>query len=226
MTKVNISKNLAEVRSRIEKSARQSGRSGHDITLVAVSKTVNELAISQAWDLGIEDFGENRVQELVRKSSALPEACWHFIGRLQTNKVKDVISRVGLIHSLDRWQLAQELDKRARQNGHPVRALVQVNITGEKSKTGISTQEVFDFIDSCGEFQSLQIMGLMTMAIEDDNPENSRPVFKELAELGRSISKRFPKADFPYLSMGMSQDYEVAIEEGANIVRIGSALFK
>jgi pyridoxal phosphate enzyme (YggS family) len=223
---MNINRNLCEVRDRIEKAALKSGRRGCDITLVAVSKTVDEEAVRQAWELGVKDFGENRVQELIKKSNALPEAHWHFIGRLQTNKVKDVVNRAYLIHSLDRWQLAYELDKRAGQENKQVEALIQVNITGENSKTGFAAAEVVDFLAACSEFNYLQIRGLMTMAIEDENPENSRAVFRELNELCQRMKRKNPQVKLDYLSMGMSQDYEVAIEEGANIVRIGSALFK
>lgn len=217
---------LAEIRSLIERAALKSGRGGQDITLVAVSKMVDDTTVRQAYDLGIRDFGENRVQEFNRKRHQLPQARWHYIGRLQTNKVKEVVGRAYLIHSLDRWALAQEIDRRAQQSGIQVPALVQVNISGEGSKAGLSEGEVESFLNSVGELPALQIWGLMTIAVQESDPEASRPIFRELAQLRRNLQKRnFRNVDLKYLSMGMSQDYEVAVEEGANIVRIGSALF-
>jgi pyridoxal phosphate enzyme (YggS family) len=180
-----------------------------------------------AYDLDIQDFGENRVQDFIKKKQSLDQARWHFIGRLQTNKVKDIVGSAFLIHSLDRWSLAQEIDKRGQYLGILVPVLLQVNISEEESKTGLKTDEVESFLDSIGELKSLQLEGLMTIAVQDTEPERSRPVFKELAALRGVLQKKiFSNVNLKYLSMGMSQDYEVAIEEGANIVRIGSALFE
>ena len=145
------------------------------------------------------------------------------IGRLQTNKVKDVVGRVALIHSLDRWNLAEELNKRAKNAGIEVPVLLQVNISAEEQKAGISIGEVDDFLVSMGELEAVKISGLMTIAPLVDNPEETRPVFKKLYELQQDLSgKQYKNVDWKYLSMGMSQDFEIAIEEGANIVRIGS----
>ncbi|MEQ8200832.1 MAG: YggS family pyridoxal phosphate-dependent enzyme [Syntrophomonadaceae bacterium] len=222
----NISQRLNKIRSKIDRAARKSGRTLQDITLVAVSKTVGPEAVMAAFQLGVTDFGENRVQELIRKSNLLPQARWHLIGRLQSNKVKDVVGKTCLIHSLDRWPLAEEINKRGAMLGIRVPALVQVNITGEKSKTGLEPGDVLEFLQSAGQLPALQIMGLMTMAEEHPDPEASRPVFRELADLrSRMAGIRWENVELRHLSMGMSQDYEVAVEEGADIVRIGSALF-
>jgi len=223
---VELQQRLIEVERRIGQAAQKSGRSSQNITLLAVSKTVSNDTVAQAYELGIRDFGENRVQEFVSKNHSLPQAKWHIIGRLQTNKVKDVVGKAFLIHSVDRWQLAQELDKRGHYLKVPVPVLLQVNISGEKSKTGLKADEVVNFLQSVGEFTSLKVMGFMTMAELSSEPEESRPVFRELSSLKKQLDRKtFTNVELKYLSMGMSQDYEVAIEEGANIVRIGSALF-
>jgi len=210
----------------IDRAARKTGRRGQDITLVAVSKMVDNASVRQAYDLGIVDFGENRVQEFTRKINNLPQARWHLIGRLQTNKVKDIVGRAFLIHSLDRWALAQEINKRGQYLDIKVPVLVEVNISGEESKAGFEAKEVDNFLQSIGELNNIQVLGLMTIAVQDSDPEASRPVFRELTLLKESLArKKYSNVNLKYLSMGMSQDYEVAIEEGANIVRIGSALF-
>lgn len=221
-----MSNRIDEIRKRIEQAAQRSGRNAQEVTIVAVSKMVDDAAVRKAYELGIRDFGENRVQELNRKMSRLSQARWHLIGRLQTNKVKDVVGRAYLIHSLDRWTLAREINKRGQQLGIRVPVLVQVNISGEESKAGLPADEVEEFLTSVGELPELQILGLMTIAVQESEPEASREVFRELAQLRRNLQKKFyHNVELNYLSMGMSQDYEVAVEEGANIVRIGSALF-
>lgn len=217
---------MREIRQRIEQSARRSGRSPQEITLVAVSKMADDAEVRQVYELGVRDFGENRVQELVRKMNLLPAARWHMIGRLQTNKVKDLVGRAYLIHSLDRWSLAKEIDGRAGRLGIKVPVLLQVNVSEEASKTGLPLGEVRDFLMAIEDLPCLQVKGLMTMAALDSGAEASRPVFRKLAELRSSLrAESFRNVELDYLSMGMSQDFEVAIEEGANIVRIGSALF-
>lgn len=218
---------LNDIRHKIDRAANKSSRRGSDITLVAVSKTVGVEAVAQAYALGIADFGENRVRELKNKKNFLPQARWHLIGRLQTNKVKEVVGHAHLIHSLDRWALAEDINRRGLMLGIRVPVLVQVNIIGAESKTGLNPSDVEAFLRSIAQLPALQVTGLMTMAEEDPDPEQSRPVFKELAALkARMIRLRLENVQLRHLSMGMSQDYEVAIEEGADIVRIGSALFK
>lgn len=218
---------LDDINQRIDHAARKTGRSRIDITLVAVTKTIEPEIVQEAFSLGLRDFAENRVQELVRKKAFLPDARWHLIGRLQTNKVKDVVGQTFLIHSLDRWPLAVEINKRGLAKGIEVPVLVQVNVSGESSKTGVDPETVSSFLDAVGDLKALRVLGLMTIAPEDPDPESSRPIFRELVSVKNKMKVRsFANVDLRYLSMGMSQDFEVAIEEGADIVRIGSALFK
>ncbi len=221
-----LSKKLTVIQQNIEKAARKSGRSGQDITLLAVTKTVDIATAQQAFELGIRDFGENRTQELNRKLAAIPDARWHMIGRLQSNKLKDIVGRVHLIHSMDSWHMAEEIDKRARRLQTEAAVLLEVNISGEEQKAGIEPGDVAGMLDSLGQLPSLRLYGFMTMAPLSSVGEESRPIFAELYNLREKLkNKHFANVELKYLSMGMSQDYEVAIEEGANIVRIGSALF-
>ena len=223
---MELKNSLKMVKDRIAGAAARSGRNPLDITLVAVSKTVDSETVHRAYELGVTDFGENRVQQLHNKANQLPQARWHLIGRLQTNKAKDVVGRVVLIHSLDRWNLAEELDKRGQKQGVEVPCLLQVNIAGEEQKAGVEPGEVETFLDSMGQLKALRIYGLMTMAPLLDDGEKARPVFRELYQIKEKLSKyRYNNVEMNYLSMGMSQDFEVAIEEGANIVRIGSSIF-
>lgn len=217
---------ITEVQRKIDQAARISGRSGQDITLVAVSKTVDIDVAKMAWDIGIRDFGENRTQELNRKQEAIPSARWHMIGRLQTNKVKDVVGKTCLIHSMDSWHLAEAIHKRGQILQMEVPVLLQVNISGEEQKAGVDPQDVEHFLASLGELENIRIYGMMTMAPLHFEGEESRPVFAALARLNTEMKKKnFHQVDLQYLSMGMSQDFETAIEEGANMVRIGSAIF-
>lgn len=218
--------NIQTVREKVRKAAMRAGTNPHDICLVAVSKTVGLDEIGHACQLGIADFGENRVQDLLRKQSEYPQVRWHMIGHLQTNKVKDIIGRACLIHSLDRWELAEYIERRAEKQRFVVPTLLQVNISGEESKGGVRPHEVPDFLAAISQFKYLRIQGLMTMAPEVDDPEETRPVFKELRKIFDTTKKQnYPQVEMRYLSMGMTQDYEVAIEEGANMVRVGRALF-
>lgn len=217
---------IITVQSKIERAARSQGRTGQDITLVAVSKTVDVNVAQSAFDIGIRDFGENRTQELNRKLEFIPSARWHMIGRLQSNKVKEVVGKACLIHSMDSWHLAEAINKRAQYLQIEVPVLLQINIAGEEQKAGIDPKDAAAFLASVGELNSIRLNGLMTMAPLHFESEESRPVFAELANLNSLLKGRnFKQVDLKYLSMGMSQDFEVAIEEGANIVRIGSAIF-
>lgn len=223
----HIKQNIIEIQQKIDRAARTRGLAGQDITLIAVSKTVDIDKAQIVYDLGIKDFGENRTQELNRKLEAIPQANWHMIGRLQTNKVKEVVGQAVLIHSMDSWHLAEEINKRARYLQIQVPVLLQVNISGEEQKAGVEPADVPQFLDSAGELESLRIQGFMTMAPLSSEGEESRPIFAELANLKEQLNKKpFKQVELKYLSMGMSQDYEVAIEEGSNMVRIGSAIFK
>lgn len=221
-----LRQNFITIQQKVEKAARKSGSRAEDITLLAVTKTVDIETTQQAYQLGIRDFGENRTRELNRKQAALPAGRWHMIGRLQSNKLKDIIGRVHLIHSLDSWHMAEEIDKRARYLETEAAVLLQVNISGEEQKTGVEPADVATLLDSLGQLPSLRLYGFMTMAPLASVGEESRPVFAELYNLREKLKEQsFANVELKYLSMGMSQDYEVAIEEGANIVRIGSALF-
>ena len=226
MIRVDLQESIEIVKQRIAAAIAKSGRTEADIKLVAVSKTVGIETVRRAYELGITDFGENRVQEFNRKIEKLPQARWHLIGRLQTNKVKDVVGKAALIHSLDRWNLAEQLNKRGLQQGVTVSCLLQVNVAGEKQKAGIKPDEVESFLESLSQLEALRIEGLMTMAPLLDQSEKARPVFRELYQIKEKLSNnRYNNVNLRYLSMGMSQDYEVAIEEGANIIRVGSAIF-
>lgn len=217
---------ILEVKKRIQAAALRSNRQVDDITLVAVTKTVNREIALQAFNLGLSDLGENRVQELKLKMEYIPQAKWHMIGRLQTNKVKEIIGRVCLIHSLDRWNLAEEINKRGKLLGIEVPVLLEVNIAGEEQKAGLKPGDVASFLESAGQLESIKICGFMTVAPFFEDSEQTRPVFSELRQLKEKLSRKsYRNVELKYLSMGMTNDFEVAIEEGADIVRIGSAFF-
>jgi len=226
-TGVNIKENIAAVRARISAAAQRAGRNPEDITLVAVSKTVEPQRIIEAIDGGITHLGENRVQELVKKYDAIPgKIQWHLIGHLQTNKVKYIIDKVSLVHSVDSIELAKEIDRRANRRGTVVNILIQVNVAGEETKFGISPDQVEDMIEEIRSYPGIKVKGLMTIAPFAENPEEIRYVFRELNKKYIDIKrKNIDNIDMEYLSMGMSNDFEVAIEEGSNMVRIGTAIF-
>lgn len=217
----NLALNLKLLKEKIALAAARSR--GQKVELVAVTKTVPPTVIAEAIQLGITNFGENRVQEALPKVAAFPEVHWHFIGRLQTNKVRHVVGKFTLIHSLDRWKLAEALQKEALKQGHIVRALVQVNIGREEQKAGVDPSEVKDFLQDVSTLSQLHIEGLMTVPPICTNPEEVRPYFRQMYEL--FTSTKIKGVQMKYLSMGMSADYEVAVEEGANLVRVGSLLF-
>ncbi|GFN24060.1 YggS family pyridoxal phosphate-dependent enzyme [Thermanaeromonas sp. C210] len=223
-----IRENVAEVRERIARAARKVGRQPEEITLIAVTKNVPVERIKEAVDAGIKELGENRVQELLEKQAGLAEEdiSWHLIGHLQRNKVKYVWNRVRLIHSLDSLQLARELEKRAAPAGERIKVLVEVNVAGESSKFGLPVEAVPGFLKELTGFKSLEVLGLMTVAPFVNDPEEVRPVFRRLRELAGEIEAlALPGVEMRYLSMGMTNDFEVAVEEGSNMVRIGTAIF-
>ena len=223
---MGVPDNVKEVRERIKAAAARAGRRWEDILLVAVSKTINTETVREALAAGVRVLGENRPQELLQKYDELATSAeWHMIGHLQTNKVNKLIDKVALIHSLDSWRLAEAISRSAVERDLKMRVLIQVNVAGETSKYGISPQETADFLVAAAALPGLRVCGLMTIAPWVSQPEEVRPVFRQLAEMAKSL-KRFPAADhMDYLSMGMSGDFEVAIEEGANIVRVGTAIF-
>lgn len=219
--------NIENIRQRIRAAAERSGRSPEDILLVAVSKTVSTDVMEAALQKKVFHFGENRVQELLQKYDILGERCkWHLIGRLQTNKVKYIIDKVQMIHSLDRMELAEEIQKRAYAANRIVDCLVQVNISGEETKAGVEPAELIPFLRKVSQFENVRIKGFMTIAPPADNPEDVRWVFRSLKKIAVDIAwEKIDNIAVQYLSMGMSHDFETAIEEGANIVRIGSSIF-
>lgn len=222
----DINNNLIEIKKRIEAAALKSGRNPKDIKLLAVSKTIAPKIIQQAIDLGLTELGENKVQEIMSKYDLLPQAQWHLIGHLQTNKVKYIIDKVKLIHSVDSLKLAQEISKRAIQAGITMEVLVEINIGNEESKHGVSPDKAEALAVEISKLDNIKVKGLMTVAPFVENPEDNRKYFKQMYNLFIDISsKNYNNISMEYLSMGMTNDYEIAIEEGANIIRIGTGLF-
>jgi pyridoxal phosphate enzyme (YggS family) len=222
-----IKRNIEDVRKRVAEAAYRAGRKPEDIKIIAVSKTVGIEKINCAVDEGLNVLGENRVQELCEKYDILNRDCyWDLIGHLQTNKVKYIIDKVNLIHSVDRFELVQEIQKKAEKLGRVIDVLVQVNVAEEGSKFGLSLHEVKGFLKKINTFDAIKVKGLMTIAPFLQNIEAVRPVFKQLYKIFVDIrEENIDNIDMKLLSMGMSNDFEAAIEEGANIVRIGTAIF-
>jgi pyridoxal phosphate enzyme (YggS family) len=211
----------------MENAARRAGRDPKSVRLVAVSKTKTAEAVTEAMQAGQLIFGENYVQELTAKAAQVSGPVeWHFIGSLQSNKVKYIAGLVALIHSVDRLSLAAETEKQWGKLGKTCDILVEVNVSGEKSKAGTTTSEVVRLVRDIARLPHLRIKGLMTMPPFFDEPEQARPYFRELRELAGTIAvEGIPNVEMNELSMGMSGDFEVAIEEGATLVRVGSAIF-
>jgi pyridoxal phosphate enzyme (YggS family) len=215
----DLAANVSMVRSRMEDAARRVGRDPGDITLVAVTKTHPTETILGAYRAGLRDFGENRVQEAASKILALrDEGCtprWHLIGHLQTNKVKVALDLFDILHSVDSKRLAETIAKHARG---PVAVLVEVNVAGESTKFGAAPESVPELVRSLRQLPNIDVRGLMTVAPRVDDPEDVRPIFRRLRRLGGELH-------LPELSMGMTDDFEVAIEEGSTLVRVGRAIF-
>jgi len=225
---MSIAENLQFVKKEIHDTAIKCGRNSDEITLVAVSKTVGVLQIEEAIQAGMKDFGENRVQELVGKREAIGEKVkWHQIGRLQTNKVKYLIGKDILIHSLDRLDLAFELARLSEKKGIVTEVLIQINVSGEATKAGIRVDEVDGFLDQLSVLKGINVVGLMTIAQNTENFDEIRQVFSKLREIYIDIqNERIDNnIQMKYLSMGMSHDYQIAIEEGSNMLRIGTLIF-
>ncbi len=229
MEKSSISifdENYKEITQNIARSALKSGRSYEDITLLAATKTVDVDVINHAIDSGIKVIGENRVQEFLSKYKGYNLVRKHFIGHLQTNKVKDIIDKVELIHSVDSYRLAEEISKQAVKRGITVDILLEINIGDEQSKSGFSYEEALDAVEKIAVFDGIKIKGLMAIPPICENPQQNRPYFAKMKKLFIDIAdKKIDNSNMDILSMGMSDDYEVAIEEGANMVRLGTALF-
>jgi pyridoxal phosphate enzyme (YggS family) len=223
-----IKENLNNVFKDIEDACVKVNRNKDDIVLIGVTKTVDIPIIEEAIKNGIKHVGENKVQELVKKYDLIgSKVKWHLIGTLQTNKVKYIIDKVDMIHSLDRISLCKEINKRAESIDKVIDCLVQVNISKEESKHGIYKEDVIEFIKNVSnKFNNIRIKGLMTMAPYVDNPEDVRIYFRELKDLSNEIKKlNLENVYMDYLSMGMSNDFKVAIEEGANMIRVGTSIF-
>ncbi len=223
-----IADNIRFLRDRICKAALIANRDPGEISVVAVSKNVSTQMISEAIEAGITKFGESRVQEMLSKYKVLEKKIdWHFIGPLQTNKVKYIINNVELIHSLDRISLADEINKRAKLNNKPVNVLVQVNVSKEASKSGIYEEDLLPFIETLADYPYIRVKGLMGIGPNTTDEEAIRTCFRRLRIHFENLrNKSFKHIDMEYLSMGMSNDYMIAIEEGANMVRVGRAIFQ
>ncbi|WP_411347519.1 YggS family pyridoxal phosphate-dependent enzyme [Paenibacillus sp. WLX2291] len=223
---MGLQERIAQVQQRIEAACERSGRRADEVQVVAVTKYVSTDKTERVLDAGLNHLGENRWQHAKDKWEALHErGVWHFIGHLQTNKVKDVIGKFQYIHSLDRLSLAKELEKKAAEADLTVQVFLQINISGEESKYGISPEQAQPLLEQVAAMPHIQVIGLMTMAPEVDNPEETRPVFRGLRELrDRLNSLQLTPEPIQHLSMGMSGDFEIAVEEGATFVRLGSIL--
>nr|WP_318540760.1 YggS family pyridoxal phosphate-dependent enzyme [Terribacillus saccharophilus] len=218
-----VQENLKQIQQDINLAATKTGRNSEDITLLAVTKYVTIERTEEAVDAGIVDLGENRIEGFLEKQAAIGEkAVWHFIGSLQTRKVKDVINQVDYLHALDRLSLAKEIQKRAEKK---IKCFVQINVSGEATKSGVSPEETLGFIQQLAEFPTIEVVGLMTMAPNTEKEDVLRSVFSGLRRLRDEVKVAdILHAPCTYLSMGMSNDYTVAIEEGATHIRVGSAL--
>ena len=218
---------LQEVEKRIQAACDRAGRKREEVTLIAVSKTKPVETLQEAYDLGVRIFGENKVQELTAKYEALPKDIhWHMIGHLQTNKVKYIIDKAELIHSVDSLKLAETIEKEAAKHDLIADILVEVNVAEEESKFGMKMEEVIPFVEKVSAFPHVRVRGLMTIAPFVEDPEENRSIFADLHKLYVDIKQKNHDNDtVSVLSMGMTNDYEVAIEEGATMVRVGTGIF-
>jgi PLP dependent protein len=223
-----ISANIEEIRGRIQAACRRAGRDPADVTLVVVAKTFPAESVREAINSGAPDIGENYVQELLKKRENLPDGAirWHFIGHLQTNKVKYIAGWIQMIHAVDSTGLAAEIDKRAASAGRVIDCLLEVNTTGEGSKYGVRPDDCLPLVRELASLRNIRVAGLMTIGPFLPDPEGSRPMFRLLRQLREEI-RSLGQLNAPalHLSMGMTGDFEVAVEEGATLVRIGTAIF-
>jgi PLP dependent protein len=228
---MSIAQNVARVRERVDVAARRVGRQPEDIALMAVSKTFPAERIREAYDAGLQLFGENRVQEFAGKADALRDtrdAEWHLIGHLQTNKAVKAVELFAAVDSVDSLRLSQKLNASAQQLGKKLKILIEINVGGEAAKTGVApdSRELEDLLLAAPELRHLEFRGLMTVPPFTDDPQQARPYFRKLRELRDGIgARRLPAISMCSLSMGMSHDFEIAIEEGSTCVRVGTAIF-
>lgn len=226
---MDVRERYAEVKRRIDEAALRSGRNPEDVRLIAVTKTHPASEINEAIEAGAADIGENRVQEVLEKYDSVKPVRWHLIGHLQTNKVKQIIDKVVMIHSVDSLKLAREIDKRAAAAGIVMDVLIEINSAMEETKSGIPAEDLRQLVtEITAECENVRVCGIMCIPPIAAEPEDSRPYFREAAELFRDMqSWKLPPERFAptELSMGMSGDFEVAVEEGATMVRVGSSIF-
>ena len=222
-----LKENLANVEKNIGQACKNAGRSRDEVTLIAVSKTKPVEMLQEIYDENIRDFGENKVQELCSKMEQLPsDIRWHMIGHLQRNKVKYIVGKVELIHSVDTYRLAEEINIQAKKQNVIVPILVEVNIAHEESKFGISAEDAILLVEEISKLENIRIKGLMTIAPYVENPEDNRLYFRKIKQLSVDITnKNIDNVFMEILSMGMTGDYMVAIEEGATMVRVGTGIF-
>ena len=222
-----VQEHLKEVRERIEAACRRAGRNPREVTLIAVSKTKPAQMVQEAYEAGARDFGENKVQEILEKKPALPQDIrWHMIGHLQRNKVHQVLGQAVLIHSVDSLRLAHQIQMEAEKKGLEVDILLEVNVAKEESKFGFFLEDAEEAIRQIAKLSRVHIKGLMTIAPFVENPEENRGIFQKLYQFSVDIAaKNIDNVTMDVLSMGMSNDFEVAIEEGATMVRVGTSIF-
>lgn len=223
-----VSDRYLQLMERVERAAQRAGRNPRDLRVVLVTKTVEEGRILEAYHAGAREFGENRVQELLGKKKSLPlDIKWHMIGHLQTNKAKEIVGGVDLIHSLDSTGLFRVLERQAELKNEALQnCLVQVNISGEETKFGLKPECITSFIESLeGSKGFVRLRGLMTIGPHTQNPQLIRKAFRNMKEIQNRLFGEFPELDLGILSMGMSDDFEMAIEEGATMIRVGTAVF-
>lgn len=222
-----IKENIEQINKKIAAAAQRAGRKREDILLLAVSKTIDVTRIKEAVACGLTELGENKVQEIMDKYEPMgADVNWHLIGHLQTNKVKYIIDKVKLIHSVDSLKLAQEINKRAEQKGITAQVLIEINIAGEESKYGVCVEEAEGLIEEISRLKHVLVKGLMTVAPNVEISEENRNYFRRMRQLLIDINaKKLNNVYMDILSMGMTGDYEVAIEEGATIVRVGTGIF-
>ena len=222
-----ITENLEQVRKNIDEACRMAGRDPKEVTLIAVSKTKPVSMLKEAYDAGARCFGENKVQEIMDKHPQLPEDIqWHMIGHLQRNKVKYIVDKVSMIHSVDSLRLAQTIEQEAAKHNVCVPVLLEVNVAQEESKFGLKMDEVLPLIETIADFPHIKVQGLMTIAPYVENAEDNRDFFRQLKKLSVDIeAKNINNVSMSVLSMGMTGDYQVAVQEGATMVRVGMGIF-
>lgn len=225
---MSLESNLAEINNKIKAACAKNGRDSEEVKIIAVTKYVDTDQTEKVLDLGLVHIGENRVDVALPKYEQLKDrGVWHFIGSLQTRKIKQVIGKFDYIHSLDRLSMAEEIDKQAKKANIKVKCFIQVNVSGEETKSGLDLNDLLDFVREIAKYDSIIIVGLMTMAPNYDDKEQTRPIFKELKGLLTKINDaQILHYQITELSMGMSNDYEIAIEEGATFIRLGTVLWK